>query len=385
MAVHEINQRYVGNGVRLAWAVVDDELVPVSKYVGVPPRQRPRATCPVCLDRVWFNLGTRKAHHFSHARGADCAVQSGETAAHLNTKFQIAAALREASQLRIRERCCGRGGTLDCSDTNVSTFASSWDDVQVERGIGALRPDIVLMRGGAALAAVEVFATHQVPAEKAAALAALGLPWIEVKADQSLYNPENPWTAGTPLPALRREPASDWRCEWCSHEMEERERFRREEERRAAYHARLRRKFAMVVDVYRPGGRHFREVIWTITEVDGGRVISALLWKERLDAVMGEVSVRHGDLAAARRILGRKLRRWVDYHERNGAIVDPVTGWVGAKVLRSVSVLDLAGPRRYEHDPIRGWEPVKAPRLVTNLMDLLPPTRWHQSESNAGQ
>lgn len=379
MTIHAVDQRFAGNGVRLAWALVGNELVQVSTYFGVPPRQRPLATCPVCSDRVWFNLGSRKAHHFSHARGADCAVQSGETAAHLNTKFQIAAALKGASHLRIREQCCDIGTSLRCEATNVVTFISTWEDVRVEHGIGSLRPDILLLREGTPLAAIEVYATHEVPAEKVEALAALGLTWIEVKADPALYDPEHPWTADTPLGALRREPATEWRCRYCTEVMEDRERQRQEEERRAAYQARLRRKWAMVVDVYRPTGRHFREVIWTITEVDGDRIVSAQLWKERLGKLMGKVVLRNGDLGKARQILGSKFQRWVDYHERNGAIVDRVTGWISAKKLQDVKDLDREYPRRYKHDEIKGWQRFdsKSDTPTRNLLSLLKAGRKH--------
>lgn len=222
------------------------------------------------------------------------------------------------------------------------------------------------------MAAIEVCATHAVPPEKAEALAALSLPWIEVKADAALYDAEKPWTADTPLPALRRKPASDWRCDSCTRYRDERERQRREAEEKAAYRVRLRRKHKRVIDLYYPHGRHVREILWELVEKRDGEIVGVQLWRERRDKVMCEVRVRNGDLEAARRELWETFRRWVEYHEGNDALVDLVTDWIPAKKATGATAAVPYYPSRYAFDFWKGWQRKEpAPEPVTNLNDLL--------------
>jgi hypothetical protein len=74
-------------------------------------------------------------------------------------------------------------------------------------------PDIVLYRGDQLVGAIEVFHTHAVDEEKAAILAALKVPWIEVRADERLIQQSRAWTARELLPIHREGPAKPWRCE----------------------------------------------------------------------------------------------------------------------------------------------------------------------------
>jgi hypothetical protein len=89
-----------------------------------------------------------------------------------------------------------------------------WDRVQVELRLGTRQPDIVLSRGGRAVGAVEVFATHAVDREKAAALAAMGLPWLEVRA-QAILRPDGAWMPPTLLPVHRSAPSGAMPCAPC--------------------------------------------------------------------------------------------------------------------------------------------------------------------------
>src|SRR6185503_16080573 len=102
----------------------------------------------------------------------------------------LAAALRATSaasaRLTIGRRCAGVRGE-DCDRTFVAQWLDGWDDVLVEHRVGDLRrPDIVLRQNGAAIGAIEIVVSNAVSPEKAAALATLGVPWVEVDADERL-------------------------------------------------------------------------------------------------------------------------------------------------------------------------------------------------------
>jgi hypothetical protein len=235
-------RRFSAAGVRLAWAVVDGDVAPISAFGHLPRGERPRAVCPVCDCEVVFVLGPKTAHHFRHGEGSDCPVKGGETAEHLNTKFYIADVLRRAlaelpdrRALRVMEACGGvpEAGMTDCPSEGRFAFARAWDEVRVERGLAELRPDILLLSGGAPLAAIEVLRTHAVGEGKELRLAELGVRWIEVPAGEDIYAGARPWTLARPIPTVRIVPAVRWRCKDCTrihHEHAEAER-RAEEER----------------------------------------------------------------------------------------------------------------------------------------------------------
>lgn len=323
---------------------------------------------------VRCNLGPKKAHHFSHAPNAICATQSGETAAHLNAKFHIAATLRNAAGLLVRERCVGSGGDWACGHTRVIRFATEWDAVHVERSLGSLRPDVLLERDGRPQAAIEVYATHAVSDTKAAELGRMGVPWLEVIADPALYDPDTPWTADQPLPAVRHEPRSGWQCSMCRREARERVRAEEEARRRAEERARHRRKAACVRDVYRPGKRPFREVFWAVKETTERGQVRLKLWRDRQRDWLGPTILAGPAPEAMDRAwaeIARRLGAWATRLAARGAHVDPVTGWIPARDLRNVDV-DSTYPRRYRREGT-GWVGIAAdlPRLPEALQPHL--------------
>ena len=86
----------------------------------------------------------------------------------------------------------------------------------MEYTISNRRPDIALLDGGNVIAAIEVFVTHRVSEVKAEHLASLGIPWMEVRASETLYSGETPWDSNNPLPGIRLHPNPvDWKCEAC--------------------------------------------------------------------------------------------------------------------------------------------------------------------------
>jgi len=85
----------------------------------------------------------------------------------------------------------------------------------VEHSLGARKPDITLLRGGRPIGAIEVFATHRVDDQKAADLSALGVPWLEVRAEPEIISLEKPWTLPSALTCLRQGVEQPWLCRRC--------------------------------------------------------------------------------------------------------------------------------------------------------------------------
>lgn len=230
----------------VAWVIVGGSARHVSEFAGVPPQHRPSATCPACGRAVTLKLGRVRRHHAAHAPGVACPTEHPETALHLECKLGLAAALRAASgagaRLRVTRRCAAV--EVACDETDTSEWARGWTEVAVEHRLDdARRPDIVLLRDGAPIAAIEIVASHAVTPEKAAALDAAGVPWIELIADPALTVP-GAWHSGDPLAVARIAGAAPWRCR--------------------RHSARLRA--ARVVDAYHPDGTRER-LVYRIMEL----------------------------------------------------------------------------------------------------------------------
>jgi hypothetical protein len=129
---------------------------------------------------VW-HIGEKLAAHVHHkSNTSSCSATTGESAAHLNAKARLSVLLREVSRLDI---------VIKCHNGHDVTFRwdiPEWDNVSVEMRVHDTRPDIVLSLHGKPVAAVEVLHSHAVDARKAAKLASISLPWIEVSAEQAL-------------------------------------------------------------------------------------------------------------------------------------------------------------------------------------------------------
>ena len=243
----------------LAWVLVDGQARCVSDFAALPPRRRPRAMCPQCGRKLTLKLGRIRRHHAAHAPDDHCLATQPETALHIDTKLYIAAQLESAAsdrRLVIRRRCEGTP-LASCDATRDEEWAHGWDEVLVESGATAdrFRPDIVLRKSGAPIGAIEVLVSHRVSDEKAGALENAGLPWIEIRADESLLDGDTAWHANRALPVERvgqRGTSRTWRCD---------EHVRRSRRLRGA----------RVVDIYRDGGAHYR----LIYRVDEERVEDA--------------------------------------------------------------------------------------------------------------
>lgn len=239
----------------LTWVIVAGRPRRVSDFANLAPRKRPPATCPECGRALTLKLGRVRRHHAAHAPNVLCAATQPETALHVNLKLYLAAQLGSAAgkgfELRILRRCEG-AGCQPCDEVREDVWLRDWDDVAVEARVEARvasaerhrRPDVVLLRAGQPVGAIEVLVSHAVSEQKAESLAHARIPWVEVRATEQLFDTESGWRAGHPLPVERTGSADGpgaWRCE-----------------------AHLRREIvlaaARVVDVYRPGGVRDRAI-----------------------------------------------------------------------------------------------------------------------------
>lgn len=164
----------------LGFALVDGAPREAREFVGVPTKDRPEAVCPCCGDAVVWKAGDVKVPHVAHVSGAPCATSNPETAEHLNAKAALARRLSGGAGLWIRLRC------IVCrSGVRARWGVPAWHRVEVEYRVGARRPDVVLIaEDGSTVAAIEVFHTHAVDAEKTASFAWSGIRWIETRSEE---------------------------------------------------------------------------------------------------------------------------------------------------------------------------------------------------------
>ncbi len=270
----------------LVWVLVNGTPQHVSAYASLPPSRRPTAFCPQCDRRVTLKLGDVLRHHAAHASGDLCAATRPETALHLNCKFAIAAALRAHAgpnaHCSVIRRCSGAGHE-PCDETFITPWIAAWDEVLVEHRVGeSRRPDIVLLRNGAPVGAVEVVVSNAVSDEKARVLAELGVAWVEVLGNSEIATRDG-WSPREPLPAARIAGEDAWRC--VAHAAQHRTELKAladldDAQREAQRHASVQRA-ARVVDVYQPNGTRDRFIYRVVEQLTDGRVHALQLFRGR--------------------------------------------------------------------------------------------------------
>lgn len=141
--------------------------------------------CPGCGSDLIVRKGKLRRAHFAHRRGDGCAAESTLHRAAKRRIVQVVDAwLRSDGPRPCIARPCPTfscdGGVVQDVPADVSGVA---EEVRLDDGaIG----DVVLYRGEAPCAVIEVVATHSVDREKASRL---GLPWFEVDAKAVLDRP----------------------------------------------------------------------------------------------------------------------------------------------------------------------------------------------------
>jgi hypothetical protein len=170
-----------GPGVLLAWARDrDGAKVSAARLGPADRRERGPFTCLGCGERLVPRLGRVRARHFAHLPGSACFLTAPESALHLDAKERLAALCAAAfggqRRVTILARCpsCRRAAPQD--------LAALGDAAQAEGAIGALRADVLVLSAGRPALAFEVKVTHAVEPQKEAALAAAGVPVVEIDA-----------------------------------------------------------------------------------------------------------------------------------------------------------------------------------------------------------
>jgi hypothetical protein len=143
-------------------------------------RARGPFTCLGCGERLIPHLGKVRARHFAHEPGSRCPLTAPETALHLDVKERLlalcAAAFAGERSVIVLARCAA------CRRAQPQDLASLGDAAEGEGAVGPLRADVLVRRGDRPALAFEVRVTHAVHAEKEAALAAAGVPFVEIDA-----------------------------------------------------------------------------------------------------------------------------------------------------------------------------------------------------------
>lgn len=350
----------------LAWVVVDERLRSVGEFAHLAPNARPDARCPVCLETVTLKLGEERIHHAAHRPGTTCVLASeAETALHLNVKCHLASVLRATAgvgaRLVVRDRCREpvlvpeSARTTSCGVVQDTPWLSGWDAVEVELTIGTRRPDVTLFRAGRPIGAIEVVARHAMETAKVTNLAAMDLPWVEVRADARLYGTLRPWSPEHPLPTIRRSElgAARWRCP---------DHARRAATRQARNDTGYRPWMVRAADCYDARGQRLRDVFYLEAELCRGRVAAVRLMHTADDDVIAKV--RPESRAHALRALHDAFVTWARLQRREGRLVDSPMPWIPARWLRRASrrmaVLETECPARWRYDRAGGrWERIE--------------------------
>jgi hypothetical protein len=300
-------------------------------------------------------MGTIRQHHFAHRGSSQCALTTGEGAAHYNTKRFLAASLAGASRLYVVEPC-----DAGCGKDDPRELATGWDEVAVERLVHPVRPDILLLRAGVPLAAVEVHFTHAVSDAKAETLAKLGIPWVEVEAGlESWQDPT--WSPALPIPYLRYSPHEPWTCPRDDAEEElsvapALPTWARTPPAEPPLLSSIEEWRVRIVDVYPVTGPRTRRLFWMLLDEREGGVREVLLTDDRKQSVLRSARCP-GDVEHAARELHEHFQQTLRYWRRHhGAIYDTPTNWVRPADLFRTSRTEYYLPELYPPRYVRSAE-----------------------------
>lgn len=159
--------------LRLPYGMLDGRLAHVSQ---VPSGLACGCRCPGCDAPLVAKKGKAKLHHFAHAKDADCG-KGVETALHLAAK-QI---LEQQKRIFLPtvEATLPSCGYSRVPDVLAPEREYSLDQVELERRIDSIIPDVMVQIRGRAIA-IEIKVSHAVDENKAARFRTLGLSAIEI-------------------------------------------------------------------------------------------------------------------------------------------------------------------------------------------------------------
>ena len=179
-------------GVQLAWAKDrDGNKVRASALRPLDRRGRAPFTCIGCGEELIPHLGEVRARHFAHRAGSSCPLTAPETALHLDAKERLLVLCGDAfagrRRVSVLARCpsCRRLTPRDLSALGDRAEPEAAIEALLAEGkVATLRADVLVLAGERPALALEVLVTHAVDAVKEAALAAAGVPAVEIDAHE---------------------------------------------------------------------------------------------------------------------------------------------------------------------------------------------------------
>jgi len=299
------------------WVLVNGQIHRVSDFSNLAPPARPEAFCPLCMAPVILKLGNERVYHYAHQTKVTCAATQPETALHLNTKYYIYNQLLSGTELYLEQQCSN-----SCGKSRTVSWVGDWGEVKIEYQIGQFRPDIAILGKVDTVNAIEIKVTHQVEDDKEAFYKIRDIGWLEVVADESIYDGENPWKIDVPLPfAVCKPPLAEWTCESCSEQLRKEEEIKLREQREWEYrkHNYLEPIYSKIVDYYFPSGKKFRETYYLNRVIRVDKPIGVLVNTEHQETIFRKTGE---SLEALLNLAFRETKQAVDKRREYGAIVD---------------------------------------------------------------
>ncbi len=321
--------------IKPKWVLVDGCLREVSDFSHLLPKERPHALCPICQHSIVFKLGNYRAYHYAHQAEDVCITTQPETALHLNTKFYIYKQLLQARTVYVEEICW----TINCEATRKRVWLEEWDDIKVEYSTDSFRPDIALLSNGKIIGAIEVLVSHPVSEQKTQYFDNQKISWLELQAEETLYEGDDAWTPEKPLPCLQCHPQLErWKCDTCRDmeeiarkvkENQEKERREREEKQRK------QREYeqdnydgihsAKMVDFYFKSGKKYREVYYVMKKIKDKKWVKAWVKTEKNQVIASEnAPITKNSL---RRLNEAVKKQIAEYQSKGAVIVDEFMAW----------------------------------------------------------
>lgn len=310
----------------------------VSDFATLPPKNRPRAICPICKNEVILKLGKVRVHHYAHKSNVVCLSTKPETALHLNTKYYIYNQLLKSSKIFLDIRCSF------CSKKKRYIWLQNWDEVLVEHSLGSSRPDITILKNGKPIGAIEVKVTHPVDEKKTNQFETMDIRWIEVNASESIYEGKNAWTPEKTLPFSKFHPEpKKWICNECKKRIE-----RKKKEKEYSKHNYVETYSAKIVDYYFPSGKKYREVYSIKKRIKNDVCVGIYLQRRTFEVILS-LNTKNDELAL------QKLKHAVELEKQKkehfGAIVDDFMDWKTNSEARKLRPADFKRyPFRYSWD-----------------------------------
>ncbi|HFE46970.1 MAG TPA: hypothetical protein ENJ18_16050 [Nannocystis exedens] len=255
--------------VAIAWVLVDNALRHVSDFVELPPGSRPNPTCAVCRRTVVLRLGTIRAHHAAHRKGAICPTTKPLYALYFNCKVHIGKALETASKLRVGLKCKNKSR---CHHRRIVDWIDDWDRVEIETAMGSMKPDITLFQEDKAIASIDVAVSPTLDIDKGAERERTPMPWAVVRVSTNSYHGFLGWTPHNVLD-IEAGTFEDAECLNCVQRRKSKDDWRASQKAN-----RLEARYFRIVDFYYPDGRSLHKIFSTHLEyADSER--SAMLLK----------------------------------------------------------------------------------------------------------